>query len=91
MDLISNYWEHLFRTETSQKPLLKTFYYNNKDTREVKNFQKFSNKEIYFIFQSNSSKYNKPFKFILNPNFLKEHHILSPEIWGKTVTDWFKK
>ena len=19
------------------------------------------------------------------------HHILSPEIWGKTFTDWFKK
>ena len=48
-----------------QKFLLKTFYYYNKSTRKVKDFQKLSNKEIYFILQSNSTKYKKLFKFIL--------------------------
>ena len=38
IDLISNDWKHFLRTETSQKSLLKTFYYNNKDTRKLKNF-----------------------------------------------------
>ena len=90
MDLIPNYWKHLLRTETCQKSLLKTFCHNNKSTRNVKNFQNLSNKEIYFILQSNSSKYNKPFKFISWPNFLEGKHILCPEIWGKTFTDWFK-
>ena len=45
----------------------------------------------YFTLQSNGTKYNKPFKFISWSNFLEEHHILSPDIWGKTFTDWFKK
>ena len=37
------------------------FCYNNKVTRKVKvkDFQKLSNKEIYFTLQSNSTKYNK--------------------------------
>ena len=73
------YWKHLLRTETSQKSL----YYNNKGTNKVKYIQKLSNKEIYFIFQSNSTKYNKPFKFIsfsFSLDFLEGHHILSPEI-----------
>ena len=86
--------KHLLRTETSQESLLKTFYYNNKCTKKLKDFQKLSNKEIYFILQSNTTKYNKSFKFILfsfNSNFLEGHHILSPKIWGKTFTDWFKK
>ena len=61
---IPNDWKHLLRTETSQKSLLKIFCYNNKVTREVKDFQKLSNKEIYFTLQSNSTKYKKPFKFI---------------------------
>ena len=39
------------------------FYYNNKDTKKLKDFQKLSNKRIYFILQTNSTKY-KPFKFI---------------------------
>ena len=65
MDLILNDWKHLLRTETSQKPLLKPFSYNNKDNRKVNDFQELSNKEIYFTLQSNSTKYNKPFKFIL--------------------------
>ena len=29
-DLIANDWKHLLRTETSQKSLFKTFYYNKK-------------------------------------------------------------
>ena len=49
---------------------------------------------MYFILQSNSTKYNRPFEFIsflFNSNFLEEHHILSPEIWSKTFTVWFRK
>ena len=52
MDLIPNDWKHLLKTDTSQKSILKTFYYNNTDTRRVKDFQKGPNKEIYFTFQS---------------------------------------
>ena len=81
----------MLRTDTSQKSLLKIFCYNNKVTRKVKDFQKLSKKEIYFTLQSNSTKYNKPFELISWPNFFEEHHILSPDIWGKTFTDWFKK
>ena len=44
MDLTPNDWKHLLRTEFSQKSLLKAFYYNNKDTRKVKDFQTLSNK-----------------------------------------------
>ena len=82
--------KHLLRTETSQKPLLKNCY-NNRGTGEVNDFQILSNKEIYFILQSNRTKYNKPSKVISWPNFLEGHHVLSPDIWGKTFTDWFKK
>ena len=85
MDLIPNDWKHLFKTETSKKSLLKSFYYNNKGITKVKDFQNLSHKEIYFIFQSNSTKYNKPFKFISWSNFLEGHHILSPEIWLKLL------
>ena len=80
MNLVPNNWKHLLRTETSQKSLLKTFYYNNKGTRKLKGFQKLSNKKIHFIPQSNSTKYNKPFKFISWSNFLEGYHILSLEI-----------
>ena len=48
-------------------------------------------KFIYFTLQSNSTKYNKLFKFTSWSNFLEGHHILSPEIWRKNFTDWFKK
>ena len=91
MDLISIDWKHLLKTETSQNSLLKTFYYNNNKTRKVKDFQKLFNKEIYCTLQSNSTKYNKPFEFISRRNFLEGHHILSPEILGKTFTGWFNK
>ena len=92
MELITNDWKHLLGTETSQKYLLKNFYYNNKSgTRNVKDFQKLSNKEIYFMLQSNSTKYNKPFKFISWLNFLEGYLILTPKNWGQTFTDWFKK
>ena len=64
MGLIPNDWKHLLWTETSEKFLLKVFCYNNKLTKKVKDFQKLSNKEIYFSLQSNSAKYNKLFKFI---------------------------
>ena len=39
-------WKHLIRIETSQKFLLKTFYYNNKDTKKVEDFQELCNKKI---------------------------------------------
>ena len=91
MSSISSNWKHLPTTKTSQKALLKHFCHNIKVTRKVKDFQKLSNKEIYFTIQSNSTKYNKPFKFILWPNLLEEYHTLSPDICGKCFTDWFKK
>ena len=78
MELILNDWKHLLRTETSQKSFLKTFYYNNKGLRKVKNSEELSNKEIYFLLQSISTKYNKSFKFISWPNVLEERHILIP-------------
>ena len=82
-------WKHLLRTETSQKPLLKTFFYSNIGTRKVKYFQNLSNKKIkiYFILQSNRTKYNKASKLISWSNFLEGHHVLSPEIWGKTFAN----
>ena len=64
MDLIPNDWKHLPRIETFQKSLIKTFYYNNKSTRKIKNLQKLSNKETYLTLPSNITKYSKPFKFI---------------------------
>ena len=72
------------------KSLLKIFCYNNKVTRKVQEFKKISNKEIYLSLQSNSAKYNKPFKFILWPNFLEGHHIFSPDVWSKTFSDWLE-
>ena len=56
MEFIASNWMHLFRTENSQKVLSNVFYYNNKGTRKVKDFQKLRNKEIYSAFQSNSIK-----------------------------------
>ena len=79
------------RTKISRKSLLKIFCSNNEVSRKVKEFQKLSNKEIYLSLQSNSAKYNKPFKFISWPNFLEEHHILSPDVWGKTFCGWLEK
>ena len=48
MVLILNDWKHLLRTETSQKSLLKAFYYDNKGIRKAKVFQTFYNKGMYF-------------------------------------------
>ena len=84
-------WKHLPRTETSQKFLLKNLFYKNKGARKVKQFQKFSNKQIYFFLQSNGTKYKRSFKFLSKSNFLEGHHILIPEIWVTTFTDWFRK
>ena len=78
MDLILNDWKHLLRTETSQKSILKSFYYKNKELRKVKNSEELSNKEIYFPLQSISTKYNKSFKFISWSNMLEGRHILIP-------------
>ena len=73
MDLLPNDWKHLLRPEASQKFLLKTFYYNNTATRNKKDFQTLSNKKIYFTLQSNSTKYNKLFKFTSWPNYFEGH------------------
>ena len=64
MGLIPNDWKHLLRTETFQKSLLNFFCYNNEVTKKVKDFKKLSNKDICCSLQSNSAKYNEPFKFI---------------------------
>ena len=48
-------------------------------------------KKNYSTLQSNNTQYSKPFKFTSWSSFLEGHHILIPEIWGKTFTDWFKK
>ena len=63
---------------------------NSLNSLEVKDFQKLSNKEIYLGLQSNSAKYNKPFKFISWPNFHEGHLFVSPDIWGKTFSDWLE-
>ena len=84
MGSILNDWKHLLRTETFQKSLSKTFCSNNEVIRKIKDFQKLYNKEIYFSLQSNSTRYNKPFKFISWLNFLEEHRILSSDILGKS-------
>ena len=88
MGLIPNDWKHLLRPESFQKYLSKTFSYNNKVTRKVKDFKKLSNKNIYCCIQPNSVKYDKPFKFISWTNVLQGHYILSPDIWGKTFSGW---
>ena len=56
MNLMPNDWKHLLKTGSFQKSLLKAFYYNIKGTRKV--FKNISNKEIYFILQSNCTKHN---------------------------------
>ena len=57
MDLIPNDWKHLLKAETAQhkKAPFKTIYLY-KGTTKVKDFQKLSNKEIYFTLRSNSAK-----------------------------------
>ena len=50
MDLILNDWKHLLGTETSQKSILKTFYYNNKGLRKVKTLKNSLIKKFTFPF-----------------------------------------
>ena len=90
MDLIRSDWKHTFKNEIS----LNTFCYNNQGTRQIKDFQKHSNKKIYFILLSNNTKYIKVFKFIL-----WKDTIISILIFGATsvliglqsvqITKWF--
>ena len=48
IDLIPNDLKYLAAlTETAENPFLKTFYYNNKSIRKVKDFQKLSNRETF--------------------------------------------
>ena len=89
-ELIPKDWIRILKNETSQESLLKVFYFNNRGTRKIKNFQKLSNKDIYFTLQNNNDDYNRPFKFIFWQNLIQENFAISSEIWGKAFTDWFK-
>ena len=89
-ELIPKDWIRLLKNETSQESLLKVFYFNNRGKRKIKNFQKLSNKDIYFTLQNNNEDYNRPFKFTSWQNLIQENCVLSPETWGKAFTDWFK-
>ena len=55
-----------------QKSLWKTFYWSNKDTRKVKDFQKLSNKEIYCTPHFNSTKCGKLWNSFHGQTFLKD-------------------
>ena len=81
----------MLKTETSQQSLLKVFCFNYKGTKKVKNFQKPSNKEIYFTLQNNNENFNRPFKFISWTNHIDENLVFTPETWGKIFTNWSKK
>ena len=63
MDLISNDWKHKIRKKPREF-FVKISCLDNKGTRKIKDLQKLSNKEIYFSFQSNNTKYIKPFEFV---------------------------
>ena len=78
-ELIPKDWIRLLKNETSQESLLKVFYFNNRGKRKIKNFQKLSNKDIYFTLQNNNEDYNKTFKFISWQNLIQENYVLSSE------------
>ena len=68
----------LLWTETFQKRLLKTLYYNNKDTKKVKVFQKLLNNEIL----------QQTFQIYISwPNLMDGRNPYSQ----KCFTDWFIK
>ena len=90
VELIAKNWIQLLKNKTSQESLLKVFFFNNRGSRKVKNFLKLSNKDIYYTVLNNNKEYNRPFKFISWQNHIQENCVLSPDIWGKTFTDWFK-
>ena len=91
IELIPNNWIQILKNKTSQESLLKVFHFNDRGIRKIKNFQKVSNKDIYYTLQNNNDDYNRPFKFIPWQNHFQENPVLSPEIWGKTFNDWFKE
>ena len=86
MGTILNDWKHLLRTETSQKFFLKIFCYNNKVTRKVKDFQN-------SLINKFTSPFNlqQTFQIHFMAKLLEVNHILSPDMWGKILTDLFKK
>ena len=51
MDLIRNDSKQVFRDETSQNFIFKTFCYNNQGRRKTKDFLKLSNEEFYYPLQ----------------------------------------
>ena len=57
-----------------------SFCYNNQGNSKRTDFQKFSNKEIYFTVQSNNTKYIERFNSISGPNVMEGYHNLSPDI-----------
>ena len=91
VELIPNNWIQILKNKTSQESFLKVFHFNDRGIRKVKNVQKLSNKDIYYTLLNNNDDYNRPFKFISWQNHFQENPVLSPEIWGKTFNDWFKK
>ena len=49
MDLIPIIGSTYLELKLLKNPFLKAFFYNNKGARKLKDFQKLSNKEVYFI------------------------------------------
>ena len=91
IELIPNKWIHMLKTETSQQSSLKAFCFNYKGFKKIKNFQKLSNKEIYFTLQNNNENLHRPFKFISWTNHIDRHPVFKPKDWDKMFTNWFKK
>ena len=81
MDLIPSDWKYF---ETFRKRLLKTFFYNNKGTKKVKDFGKHSNKKKSYKILFNSI-------FMGKTKWMEENHIFSHDLWRKCFTDWFIK
>ena len=75
--MIPNKWIHMLKTETSQQSLLKAFCFNYTGFKKIKNFQKLSNKEIYFTLHNNNENLNRPFKFILWTNHIDRHPLFN--------------
>ena len=80
MGLILNDWRHLLRTETFHKTFLKIFQYKIKVTTKAKDslIKKFTS--VFNLIVINTTN-----KFISWPKVLEKHHILIPDILGKTL------
>ena len=88
--IVPNDWKCKIKNKTSQKLFFKIFCFNNSGTRNIKDLQKHSNKEIYVTLQSDNTTH-KPFQFISWSNFIEWFQNLSPGVGGKVLTDLFIK